>query len=303
MADPKNAAGTGDLVSVVIPTYNRAGRVRTAVDSALAQTYKNVEVVVVDDCSADGTADLLEEWYGGRIAVLRRTSNGGAAAARNTGIRAARGRWIRGLDSDDVMAPTAIADFVEAAARADDPERCLFFSDSWVVYEDDAGGERRVPAVSSAYNGADAIRAASGADWGTGLFFVARSAFERHGYFREDLRYAEDLEWVLRLLLLNGFAFHTVDKILLEYRQHEGNTIRANPEEVASCIDGVLAEVAEQLGPAEGGRLVREFKRANGPPARAGLLGRARRRADAIAKGRLVRLYLLYRGVGDGFAQ
>lgn len=159
-----------------------------------------------------------------------------------------------------------------------------------------------MPTLSSAYNGADAIAAVAGADWGTGLFFVARSAFERHGYFREDLKYAEDLEWILRLLLLHGFSFYTVRRMLLEYHQHAGNTIRSNPDEVASCIEKVLGEVAGQIGPDEGGRLVREFHRANGPQARAGLVERARRRGKAIAKGRLVKLYLLYHRVGDGFA-
>ena len=297
----RSGAGAGDLVTVVVPTYNRAERVCGAVDSALAQTYQNIEVVVVDDCSTDGTAGRLEERYGGRISLIRRGSNGGAAAARNTGIRAARGRWIRGLDSDDTMAPTAIAEFVRAASRAGDPERCLFFSDCWVVYAND---KRRMPVASSAYNGADAISATAGAVWGTGLFFVARSAFERHGYFREDLRYSEDLEWILRLLLLHGFAFHTVNKLLLNYRQHEGGTAGTAPKEVDASREKVLREMAAKIGPAEGGRLLHEFRMADERQAMpAGPAGRAWRRAGAIVRCKLPRLYLLYHGIGDGFAQ
>lgn len=288
-----------DLVTIVIPTYNRAGRVGAAIDSALAQTYANAEVVVVDDCSTDGTADILEERYGGRITVLRRGSNGGAAAARNTGIRAACGRWIRGLDSDDVMAPTAIADFVAAAAKAPDPERCLFFSDCWVVYEDG----RRVPAISSAYNGADAIAATAGATWGTGLFFAARSAFERHGYFREDLRYSEDLEWILRLLLLHGFSFHTVNKMLLEYRQHEGGTMSSVHDEVIGCRDRVLHEVADRLGSGRGGLLLSEFDRHEKVQAARGAVARLRERIGGLAIRRATRLYLAFHGVSDGFSR
>ena len=296
----ESAGGRRDLVTVVIPTYNRAGRVGEAIDSALAQTYENTEVIVVDDCSTDGTVDVLEERYGRRITVLRRGSNGGAAAARNTGIRAARGRWIRGLDSDDAMAPTAIADFVKAASRAADPERCLFFSDCWVVYDE---GRMRVPAISSAYNGADAIAAVAGADWGTGLFFVARSAFERHGYFREDLRYSEDLEWILRLLLLHGFAFHTVNKMLLEYRQHEGNTMSSAHEEVIGCRDRVLHEVAERLEPGRGSRLLSEFDRHEKRLAACGAAGRLWRRIEGLASRRATRLYLAFHGVSDGFSR
>ena len=258
--DSADGAG-GDLVTVVVPTYNRAEETCRAVDSALAQTYQNIEVIVVDDCSTDGTADLLEGRYVSRISLIRRASNGGASAARNSGIRAARGRWIRGLDSDDVMAPTAIAEFMRAAARADDPERCLFFSDCWVVYDNDT---RRFPVASSAYNGADAITATAGAVWGAGLFFAARSAFERHGYFREDLRYSEDLEWILRLLLLHGFSFHTVNRLLLCYRQHGGGTAGTAPAEVAASKKMVLGEMASRLWPAEGARLLREFERVDG---------------------------------------
>ena len=294
-------ARAGDLVTVVIPTYNRAEQVCGAIDSALAQTYRNVEVVVVDDGSTDGTAKLLEDRYGGRISLIRRGDNGWAAAARNTGIRAARGRWIRCLDSDDVMAPTAIAEFARAAAESDDPERCLFFSECWVVYD---GDRRRMPTTSSAYNGADAISATAGAVWGTGLLFVARSAFEKYGYFREDLRYSEDLEWILRLLLLHGFAFHTVNKLLLNYRQHGGGTTSTALKEVLASKEKVLGEMAAKVGAGQGGRLLREFERADGlQGAPAGRAGRARMLTDAIIKCKMPRLYLLYHGIGDGFAQ
>ena len=303
MDNPKKPNGTKDLVTIIIPTYNRARRVCDAVDSALAQTYKNTEVVVVDDCSTDGTAERLEERYGGRITVLRRGLNGGAAAARNTGIRAACGRWIRGLDSDDVMAPTAIADFVEAAASVDDPERCLFFSDCWVVYEDGgSGGERRVPALSSPYNGTDAAKAAARSVWGSGVFFAARSVFTKQGYFREDLRYSEDLEWILRMLLVHGLRFRTLPKLLLEYTQHPDGTMTSAREDVLGYRDRVLREVAERLGPTRGGRLLSEFDGYEKEQAEHGAVIRLRRKAVDMARRRATRLYLACRGVGDGFS-
>ena len=294
------AASADDLVTVVIPTYNRYEQVCGAIDTALAQTYRNVEIVVVDDCSTDGTAELLRERYGSRISLMVRSDNGGAAAARNTGIRTARGRWIRCLDSDDEMAPTAIAELVDAASKSDNPERCLFFSECWVVYDCD---RRRMPTASSAYNGADPITATAGAVWGTSLLFVARSAFEEHGYFREDLRYSEDLEWILRLLLLHGFAFHTVDKLLLNYRQHEGSTTGTALKEVLASKERVLAEMAAKVGAGRGDRLLQEFGRVDERQAPPGRAGRAKMRADAIIKCKMPRLYLLYHGIGDGFAR
>ncbi|HUO36169.1 MAG TPA: glycosyltransferase family A protein, partial [Candidatus Acidoferrum sp.] len=87
-------------VSVVIPTYNRAKKVRGAIDSALGQTISDLEVIVVDDGSSDNTAKVLQEAYGTRIRYFAQ-QNQGASAARNKGMAEARGEWIAFLDSDD----------------------------------------------------------------------------------------------------------------------------------------------------------------------------------------------------------
>ena len=88
-------------VSVIIPTYNRAATVRGAIDSALGQTFSDLEVIVVDDGSADGTGKILQETYGDRIRYFVQ-ANQGVSAARNKGLAEARGQWIALLDSDDL---------------------------------------------------------------------------------------------------------------------------------------------------------------------------------------------------------
>jgi glycosyltransferase involved in cell wall biosynthesis len=95
------------MVSVVIPTYNRAKFVTEAIDSVCAQTYRNFEVIVVDDGSTDDTHDVLRR-YGDRIRYVYQR-NAGCSSARNTGVREARGQWVAFLDSDDTWLPDKLA--------------------------------------------------------------------------------------------------------------------------------------------------------------------------------------------------
>ncbi len=94
-------------VSVIIPTYNRAQLVTRAVSSVLFQTFRDFEVLVVDDGSTDDTMDRLVQ-FGRRITVLRHSGNGGVSASRNTGIRASNASFIAFLDSDDYWFPEKI---------------------------------------------------------------------------------------------------------------------------------------------------------------------------------------------------
>ncbi len=108
------------LISVIIPTYNRAGCVGDAIDSALNQTYPHVEVLLIDDGSTDDTASLASR-YGDRIRYIRQ-DNKGVSAARNLGISEAAGRWIAFLDSDDEWHPCKLE---WQAAHAASDERCV----------------------------------------------------------------------------------------------------------------------------------------------------------------------------------
>ncbi|WP_263261296.1 glycosyltransferase family 2 protein [Pseudomonas sp. RIT-PI-S] len=105
------------LISVVIPTYNYAHYLTRVLDSITSQVMENIEVIVVDDGSTDGTLELLRQ-YASRWPVVDvvTQSNAGAGAARNAGIRRARGEYILPLDADDELTPTALAAFKEAVS-------------------------------------------------------------------------------------------------------------------------------------------------------------------------------------------
>jgi len=92
-----------NLVSVIIPTYNSAKYIAEAIDSVLAQTYENFEIITIDDGSTDNTEEMLKP-YMGKITYIRK-ENGGPASARNRGIEISKGEFIAFLDADDVWLP------------------------------------------------------------------------------------------------------------------------------------------------------------------------------------------------------
>jgi len=108
----------GPLVSVVIATYNRAHAVGRAIRSALAQTFDDFEIIVVDDGSADDTAEVVQRIEDPRIRFLRHEGNLGPSAARNTGIRASRGTYVALLDSDDEWMPDKLRQQVRHMVHA-----------------------------------------------------------------------------------------------------------------------------------------------------------------------------------------
>ena len=109
------------MISVIMPVYNASRTVIYSVDSVLKQTYHDLEMILVDDCSTDGSYDLCREHYknDSRVKVIRQEKNSGPAAARNKGIELARGEYVTFLDSDDGMLPETLELFAKAAAEYD----------------------------------------------------------------------------------------------------------------------------------------------------------------------------------------
>lgn len=224
----------GPLVSIVIPTHNRRRYIPLTMKSVLAQGYKPVEVVVVDDGSTDGTREWLES-LGERITLLTQVARG-VAAARNVAVRAARGDFIAFQDDDDLMPPDRIATLL--ALLHEHPEAVLATGDYEVIDEyGHSKGERWFPLpkeggqrVQIHGDGQEAIL------WPrvpavphTTLF--RRSDGERAGWFDESFRYAcSDADFLARLGKL-GAVVH-VPKIVSHYRRgHRAlwkDEIRAN---------------------------------------------------------------------------
>jgi glycosyltransferase involved in cell wall biosynthesis len=122
-ATSSEAEGSLPYVSVVIPTFNRAVLIAGAVESVLAQTFPQLEIIVVDDGSTDETTEVVASLAASdrRVVLVRNPTHGGAQAARNAGIRAARGEWVAFLDSDDRYLPESVAIRLELAKLTNSP--------------------------------------------------------------------------------------------------------------------------------------------------------------------------------------
>jgi len=196
------------LLSVVIPTWNRARLVRDAIDSALVQREGEVEVIVVDDASTDSTAEILECEFGDRIRLLRLEHRRGPGGARNAGARVTRGEFVAFLDSDDVWLPGKLDAELEVFARF--PEAEVVVSDSQNFFEGGADGESRFAQNGLLETTRGEVRLAKDCHWlwtnsmntvHTCSITVRREALLRVGekLFAEDLVCCEDWEFQMRL--------------------------------------------------------------------------------------------------------
>lgn len=117
------------MVSVVIPTYNRADSIARAIHSVIEQTHQNLEIIVVDDASQDDTSTVVNNIRDPRIRYYRHQTNQGGSAARNTGIKASEGKLIAFLDSDDIWLPDKLELQLQAIAdSASDPENVVSYT-------------------------------------------------------------------------------------------------------------------------------------------------------------------------------
>ena len=180
-------------VSVIIPTYNRLPMLKEAVDSVLSQDFEDVELIVVDDGSTDGTAGEIKK-YGGRIRFLQVSENRGVSAARNKGLLHARGKYVAFLDSDDLWVKGKLK--IQVAFLDDNPQYPLCYTDEiWV-----RKGKRVNPKVRHAkYSGWIFEKCLPLCIISPSSAMMRRTLFSRIGLFDEALPVCEDYDFWLRV--------------------------------------------------------------------------------------------------------
>lgn len=250
------------LVSIVIPVFNKVSYIRETLGSALAQTYPFTEIVVVNDGSTDGSLGILKEYadkYPEKINLIDST-NKGVSAATNLGIQAAKGDYIQFLDADDLLSPDKIEKQVELLKNNGST---IISSCEWVLFKGDIDNTSRVP--YGVFKDFD-----SGIDWlmrawneqemmQTAAWLTSRELIEKVGIWNEDLvkNPNPDGEFFCRVLLhCKGVVYEPTGKVY--YRiPGESNVSKQRGQQATASLLGSYKSYEMAILPFENSKRVK----------------------------------------------
>jgi glycosyltransferase involved in cell wall biosynthesis len=226
-------------VSVIIPAYNAERYIRDTLGSVLAQTYPNIEVIVVDDGSRDGTADVVRS-FGARVRYVKQENSGGCGRPRNHGMRVATGDMFVFIDSDDLMLPERIAREVDVLRLH--PGVGMVFS-NYRDFEGDhvydhghfegcpilSGRLATLPpgAMHTVLLPSESTELLLTENFGSSSPMVRREAVERVGQFDETLRASEDYEFQYRVA--SHYCIALIPQVGWHKRLHQGSMSSQTP--------------------------------------------------------------------------
>lgn len=222
------------LISVVIPTYNRRTLVARAIKSVLEQTYDRLELLVIDDGSTDGTGESLEPFRTDPRFRYTFQENRGQSAARNSGIRQAKGDLVAFLDSDNYWQVDKLETQIAFWGENEDSE--ILYSEIIPV---DEAGSRLVKRDVQRHSG-DILNELLRSNFITNnTVLVKKKCFDEMGGFDERLRYAEDYDLWLRFATRYRFLYHPREVVCYCY---EGDRLSAQEEKVLDANFRILSQ-------------------------------------------------------------
>lgn len=265
-------------ISVVIPTFNRAALIGETIDSVLAQTFQDFEIIVVDDGSTDNTATVIAN-YGSSVKYLYQ-ENAGQAAARNAGIRAAQGQYVALLDSDDLWLPLKLERQVSCLLSSGGCSWVYCDADRFVGHGEGAVGRRH--RSSRAGGGWIAQQLLLESSIASPTPVVHRSVFAQVGLFEESklLRNREDWDMWLRIAAQYPVAY--VPIVLARYRIHSARATQAESpwtvhQSKLAVIERAVAFAPDVYGPVRSRALAAQHLETGNRLAAQGRLPAARR--------------------------
>ena len=225
-----------DLISVIIPTYNRQHIILDAIESVENQSYINWEIVVVDDCSTDQTSDILQNRD--NINYIKLEKNKGNAGARNVGVKISKGKYIVFLDSDDRMKKNCLEIFNELLQRL--PDTLFAFGDHEVYNVQNGLKKISTWKPNPTKSFLEELKIGTGCG-----IMVHRKCFDIIGMFDERLRVAVDTDWLIRLN--KQISFKYIPEVLVTIYLHKGERVRNNKGELIKSYEIILEKNKEEI--------------------------------------------------------
>lgn len=229
MANP--SSDDSPLVSIILPTYNGSKYLRLAIDSCLAQTYANFELIVVDDSSTDETPQVIAEYAArdSRIRTIRNVTNQRLPSSLNIGHKAARGSLLTWTSDDNILQQDFLAEMV--GFLQEHTEIGLVYSD-WAEIDDEGKVIKQWKVLPPEELAQDNVVRAS--------FLYRRSTFEKAGLYDPMMIMAEDYDYWLRCYAVTKMA--TLHKALYYYRYHERSLTSTRNRDQQDAIERTLRQ-------------------------------------------------------------
>ena len=213
------------IVSIVIPVYNGANYMREAIDSALNQTYKNIEVIVINDGSDDnGDTERIALSYGDRVRYFYK-ENGGVSSALNLGIREMRGKYFSWLSHDDVYYDTKIENQIKVLLRIDNDDiiaycKTTFINKDSALINKEWHKTSLKPNQLTNYEDSLLSLLKDGVFSGCALLIPKKIFIDNNIFFDENMRYSQDIFMWYRIFL-KKYSLIYIDDIGVKSRLHE----------------------------------------------------------------------------------
>jgi glycosyltransferase involved in cell wall biosynthesis len=221
-------------VSVIIPTHSRAVYLKAAITSVLNQTFRDFELLVVDDASTDNTAEVVARFDDARIKLIRHETRKGGSGARNTGIVNSKCDYIGFLDDDDEWTPEKLNLQISLLDQAPKKVGAVYTGYAWIDRQSGQLLGKRIP--SSRGNLVNELLRGNCVGT-TSTVLVRRACFHAVGVFDEDLPSFQDYDMWLRIA--REFCFDCIDQPLVRYYRHE-NRISTNLNALQTGMDGMV---------------------------------------------------------------
>lgn len=229
-------------VSVVIPCYNTEKFVAEAVESVFNQTFKDFEVIIVDDASTDKSPEIVKKL---NVRYVRNEENLGIGGARDRGVKEAKGEFLCFLSADDLFQPNYLEEMLKVADK-----ESFLFSDYYVINE---GGATTNQFRAPAFENYEDLVVHSVVQAKSNNMFICYNLFGPTKLFKENnfdpgLRYGEDLEHLLRCMLVKKIGFKHVPLPLFKYRAHPKMVTQQKLKEIGGNNQKIFQKINEMVG-------------------------------------------------------